>query len=128
MKKDLEEIDKMIKEALSEEEAAFYDELNELPVLSKLGEVYRGSLGWLAILMNFLIVVLFAGFVYSLYAFINSESIEDLIRWAAAGFLCMSAVGILKLYFWMQMDKNDIKRELKRIELQIAALSSKASK
>lgn len=128
MKKELEEIDKMIKEALSEEEAAFYDELNELPVLSKLGEVYRGSLGWLAILMNVLILVLFACFIYSIYAFLNSESIENLIRWAAAGFLCISSVGILKLYFWMQMDKNDIKRELKRIELQIAALSSKGSK
>ena len=78
--------------------------------------------------MNVLILVLFACFIYSIYAFLNSESIENLIRWAAAGFLCISSVGILKLYFWMQMDKNDIKRELKRIELQIAALSSKGSK
>ena len=32
---------------------------------------------------------------------------------------------MIKLYIWMQMDKNDVLRELKRIELQLAVLSSK---
>jgi hypothetical protein len=31
----------------------------------------------------------------------------------------MIFMGMMKLYLWMQMDKNDILRELKRIELQI---------
>jgi hypothetical protein len=35
----------------------------------------------------------------------------------------MIAMGMLKLFVWMQMDKNDILRELKRLELQIATLA-----
>jgi hypothetical protein len=30
---------------------------------------------------------------------------------------------MLKLYVWMQMDKNDILRELKRLELQVYAVA-----
>lgn len=125
MKKETEEIDNLIKQALTEEEARFYDELHEQNVLGKLQTVYRGKLGWLAVVVNLMTLVMFVGFVYSAVRFFGAEATSDLIKWASAGFLCIIAVGMLKLFIWMQMDKNDIKRELKRIELQIAALSSK---
>jgi hypothetical protein len=48
--------------------------------------------------------------------------------WSSAGFLCMIAMGMLKLYVWMQIDKNDILREMKRLELQLATLMSRADK
>jgi hypothetical protein len=32
---------------------------------------------------------------------------------------------MLKLFHWMQMDKNAILRELKRVELQVGVLSAK---
>ena len=125
MKKDLEQIDSLIREALSEEEATFYDELDEQGLIGKLEQVYKGKLGWLAVVMNLVTLVLVGCFVYSLIRFLGAETQKELIIWASAGFLCMMATALLKLYFWMQMDKNDLKRELKRIELQIAALSSK---
>jgi len=30
---------------------------------------------------------------------------------------------MLKLWFWMQMDKNTVIREVKRLELQVATLA-----
>ena len=128
MKKEMEEIDKMIKEALSEEEAQFYEELNEPAILEKLGEVYKGRLGWLAWIMNVILLLFFVLFIYSLVHFLNSKEALEMIRWASVGIFSILAVGILKIYFWMQLDKNDLKRELKRIELQIALLSSKIEK
>lgn len=125
MKKDMEQIDSLIREALTAEEATFYDELDEQGLIGKLEQVYKGKLGWLAVIMNIVTLILVGCFVYSLIQFLRAESQKDLIIWASAGFLSMIATGMLKLYFWMQMDKNDLKRELKRIELQIAALSAK---
>ena len=125
MRREMEDIDKMIREALSEEEAQFYEELNEPDVLKKLGEVYKGRLGWLAMLMNLVMLLLFFVFIYSLISLFGISDAPELIRWASLGILSLIGIGILKLYFWMQMDKNDLKRELKRIELQIAALSGK---
>jgi len=39
----------------------------------------------------------------------------------------MGVVGFLKLFGWMQMDKNAILRELKRLELQVSSLAGKMS-
>jgi uncharacterized protein YqhQ len=126
MKNETDHIDALIKKALTEEEAKFYDELNEQNLFGKLEEVYRGKMGWLAVIMNILILLLFGFFVFCVIRFFESEGSVALIKWAAGGFLSIIALGMLKLYFWLQMDKNDIKRELKRIELQIAALSIKS--
>ena len=125
MKNETDHIDALIKKALTEEEAKFYDELNEQNLFGKLEEVYRGKMGWLAVIMNILTLLLLGFFVFSVIRFFESEDSAALIKWAAGGFLSIIVVGMLKLYFWLQMDKNDIKRELKRIELQIAALSIK---
>lgn len=125
MKNETDQIDALIKKALTEEEAKFYDKLNEQNLFGKLEEVYRGKMGWLAVVMNVVTLFLFGIFVFSVIRFLDAEDPVDLIKWASGGFLSIIAVGMLKLYFWLQMDKNDIKRELKRIELQIAALSIK---
>ena len=127
MKKDLEQIDSRIREALTAEEATFYDELDEQGLIGKLEQVYKGKLGWLAVIMNVVTILLVGFFVYCLIRFLGAETPKELIVWGFAGFMSMMATGMLKLYFWMQMDKNDIKRELKRIELQIAALSGKSA-
>ncbi len=128
MKKEMEEIDKMIREALSDQEAQFYEELDEPSVFHKLGEVYKSQLGWLALVMNVIMLLLVILAVYSIISLWNAHEMLVMIRWAVIAILSVMAIGILKLYFWMQMDKNDLKRELKRIELQIAALLHKLEK
>ncbi|WP_299163201.1 DUF6768 family protein [uncultured Eudoraea sp.] len=123
MNKKTEKIDELIKETLSKEEAAFYDELEEQNLMGKIGEVYKGKLGWLAAIMNVVHLLMFMAFVYCIVRFFSTENTNELIKWASAGFLSMIAMGMLKLFVWMQMDKNDILRELKRLELQIATLA-----
>lgn len=125
MKKEKEKIDELIKETLSQEEAKFYDELDEQNLIGKMGEVYKSKVGWLAIVMNVVYLGIFVLFIYCVVRFFGTTETNDLITWASAGFLCMIFMGMLKLYFWMQMDKNDILRELKRLELQVATLSGK---
>ncbi len=123
-----EKIDDLIKEALSIEEAKFYDELGEQSLIEKLGEVHKGKTGWLASIMTVMHVLIFVVFVFCTVRFFNTEATNELIKWASAGFLCMIAMGMLKLYLWMQMDKNDILRALKRMELQVSALLAQVAK
>ena len=125
MKKDREKIDELIKETLNQEEAKFYDELEEQNLIGKLGEVFKGKMGWLAIVMNVFHLVIFGLLIYCIVQFFGTNETNELIKWASAGFLCMIAMGMLKVYIWMQMDKNDILREMKRLELQVATLFSK---
>ncbi len=128
MKTDMNDIDKMIKDALSDEEAKFYEDLNEPSLIKKLGDVYKGQLGWLAMVMNLVMVLFLVLGIYSIVNFWQAHETLEMIRWAVVGIISLLTIGILKLYFWMQMDKNDLKRELKRIELQIAALNNRLDK
>ena len=127
MKNKIEEIDEIIKEALTKEEAKFYNELEEQNLIQMLGGVFKGKLGWLVVIMNITIVVVFGLFIYCAIQFFNTEETNELIRWSVAGTFCMIALSMLKLFVWMQMDKNSIIREMKRLEFQVSILSSKLS-
>ena len=128
MKNNKEQIDDLIKETLSTEEAKFYDELEEQNIIGKMGEVYKGKLGWLAVVMNIVHLVAFGFLIYCIVQFFNTQETNELIKWSSAAFLCMIVMGMLKLFVWMQMDKNDILRNLKRLELQLATLMSRMDK
>ncbi len=125
MKEKRDQIDEMIKETLTREEAAFYDSLDEQGLIRKIGEIYKGKMGWLAMIMNVVHLLIFAVFVYCLIQFLGTDETNALIQWSAAGFFCLIAMCMLKVYVWMQMDKNDLLREMKRLELQLASLMSR---
>ena len=125
MKKESSRIDELIKDALTDEEARFYDELEEQHFLEKLGQVHKGRTGWLVTVMTIMHIVIFVVFVYCIFRFFDTNDPIELIKWASAGFLSMIFMVMMKLYIWMQMDKNDILRAVKRLELQIAFLSNK---
>jgi len=127
MRKEFEEIDLLIKEALTEEEAKFYDNLGEQNVFQMLGGVFGGKNKWIIILMNVVSFITMGLFVYCVIQFFNTDVTNELIKWSIAGILCVLMVSMLKIFIWMQMDKNSIVRELKRLELQVSTLSSKLS-
>lgn len=128
MKNEFEEIDALIKEALTEEEAKFYDNLDEQNIFEMLGGLFQGKNKWIILLLNLVMVVVFGILVYSVIQFFNTELTNELIKWSLAIVVCLLVVSMLKMFIWMQMDKNSIKREIKRIELQIYSLSSKLTK
>ncbi|NNK75086.1 MAG: hypothetical protein HKP42_03395, partial [Maribacter sp.] len=125
MKKENDKIDELIKETLNQEEAQFYDRLKEQNLIGKLGAVYKGKMGWLAMIMNVVNLVFFVLLIYCIVQFFKTGETDELIKWASGGFLCLIVMCMLKLYIWMQMDKNDILREMKRLELQVATLYGK---
>ncbi|WP_353778407.1 DUF6768 family protein [Winogradskyella sp. 3972H.M.0a.05] len=125
MKTNMEDIDKLIKETLTEEETKFYDELDEQNMFQMLEGLFQGKLKWLIIMINVVMVFMFAFFVYCAIQFFNTEDVKELIKWSVLGFFCLTSIGMLKLFAWMQMDKNAILREIKRIEIQVSSLSGK---
>ena len=128
MIKEIEKIDDIIKEALTQEEAKFYNELDEQGIWKKIGGLFRGKNAWFFIMMNILNLIMLGIAIYCIIQFFNTESTNELIKWSMIFFFCAMMMSMLKLYAWMQMDKNSIIRELKRLEFQVSILSSKLSK
>ncbi len=125
MKNEFEKIDELIKEALTEEESKFYDNLEEQNVFQMLGGLFQGKNKWIMLLMNIVMLIVFGFLIYSIIQFFNTEQTNEIIRWSLSVITCLLMISMLKMFLWMQMDKNSIKREIKRIELQISTLSSK---
>ena len=121
----MEEIDKLIKDTLSQEEAKFYDALDEQNIFEMLFGLFKGKNAWINILLNIMIVVFFACLIYCGIQFFNSDTTNELIKWGLGCVTFLMSISMLKLYAWMQMDKYAILREMKRLELQVMSLSGK---
>ncbi|WP_405206070.1 DUF6768 family protein [Aquimarina sp. LLG6339-5] len=120
-----EDIDRLIKETLTQEEAKFYDELDEQNMIEMIGGLYKTKNKWIIILMNFVNVIAFGLFVYCLVKFLNTDNTNELIKWGSGGFLAIMTASMLKLFSWLQIDKNALLREIKRLELQISSIANK---
>ncbi len=125
MKNNMDDIDKLIKETLTQEEAKFYDDLDEQNALQMVGGLFQGKNKWLLVMMNIMTLIFFGLFIYCLVQFFNVEATKDLLKWGLGSIVFMLGVSILKVFAWMQMDKNAIMRELKRLELQVSSLYHK---
>lgn len=125
MKTNMEDIDQLIKETLTQEEAKFYDELDEQNVLQMVLGVFAGKNKWLLILMNVMTLIFFGLAVYCIVQFFNTDVTNELIKWGIGGFMFLMGVSMMKMFVWMQMDKNALMRELKRLELQVSSLAGK---
>ncbi|TGV00295.1 DUF6768 family protein [Flavivirga rizhaonensis] len=121
------DIDKLIKDTLTQEEAKFYDELDEQNVFQMVGGLFQGKNKWIMYLMNLMNLIFFALFIYCAINFFNTDITNEMIKWGIGGFVFLLAVSMLKIFAWMQMDKNAIIRELKRLELQVSSLSGRIS-
>ena len=127
MKTNMEDIDQLIKETLTQEEAKFYDSLEEQNVLGMVGGLFKGKNKWILILMNIMTLIFFGLFVYCTVNFFDVTETNELIKWGIGGLVFLLGVSMLKVFAWMQMDKNAILREMKRLELQVSSLSGKIS-
>lgn len=127
MKTNKEDIDKLIKDTLTEEEAKFYDELEEQNVFEMVIGLFRGKNKWIMFLMNIMTLIFFAFFIYCTIQFFNTELTNEMITWGIGGLVFLLGVSMLKIFAWMQMDKNALIREIKRLELQISSLSGRMS-
>lgn len=120
-----EEIDELIKKALTKEEASFYNDLDEQSLLDQVLGVYKGKLKWIAILTTVIQFIVFGLAIYCLIQFLETEDLREMILWGTGMFVGLMMQSMLKLFHWMQMDKNSILRELKKVEFQIGVLASK---
>lgn len=119
-------IDDKIRQALAEEDAEVYAQFVEEPSLLAQGlELLHTRNRW----FNAMIVLVSAAFmgisIYSLWRFASAEETKALITWAMSFGFCMAVVSMLKLWAWMEIEKNSTVREIKRLELQVARLTQR---
>lgn len=127
MKEEQENIDDLIKQALSEEESEILERLDEQSIFEQVMSTYQGKMKWLGIYVTFLILVFTVLLIYCLVEFLRTEDIRQMLLWGAGMGASFLMVMMLKIWKFMQMNKNTLLREIKRLELHIAALHKNKS-
>ncbi|MBX9746285.1 MAG: hypothetical protein K2X34_05255 [Hyphomonadaceae bacterium] len=120
-------LDNAIRDALSKEDAEFLARFeDEGPINEALG-TFKGSWGLMNIFAALLTFASFGFFVYAMLQILNTDDVRLTVLWSASAIVSALFVAMLKMYFWMEMNKNVVLREVKRLELQVARLASRGA-
>ncbi|QDV38808.1 DUF6768 family protein [Tautonia plasticadhaerens] len=124
MTTDGKELDALIREALSREEAALFDRLGPPSLPDLLTETFRGRFRWINLFGGLLSFVFFGLAVSCAVMIFRTDDVPRLFRWGLGFSFSISAVLGLKLWFWMEMQRHATSREVKRVELAVAHLAA----
>ncbi len=121
----MEKIDEIIKQSLNEEEANFYNNLDEPSVFEKFNSLFKGKNRWLTYYLLFLNIIFTGLTIYAAIYFFNVETIPEMLKWGAGMFLGVIAICLIKVFYFLEMNKNIKLRDIKKLELQILQLAKK---
>jgi hypothetical protein len=119
----MSKIDDVILAALEEEDKALHDQLNsDLNLFETATSVFHGRSRRRSLLVSAVILVLVVLAVICGIRFQRTEITSELVFWAAGFGFSVLGASMLKLWLWLEIQKNAILREVKRVELQVARL------
>jgi hypothetical protein len=116
--------DQTIREASAPDGAPPPGPPGEPSLWGELTDMFRGRHGWLSWLVLVGTLAFFVFTVVSVVCFFRAESEREMIAWAGAFGLGLISISFGRLWFWLLMHRNAVSREIKRVELQVARLSS----
>ena len=119
------DLDQAIRESLSSEDTELFDRLGADQALHRqVLATFEGQLRWLNAAGWIAGLVLFGVASVSAWRFLQAQELADMLRWGAASALAFAGIALVKVWFWMELQKNAIMREVKRLELQVASLAA----
>jgi len=117
--------DQAIRQALSAEDAAFLAKLEEQSPFQEALGTFSGKWGLMNIFAALLTFAMFGVAAYCAWNAFSAMDLRETVLWTAGALVGMLSVAMLKIYFWMEMNKNITLRELKRLELQVTLMASR---
>lgn len=121
----MSDIDRKIFEALkAETDATMKGYERELGFFGLMAESFRGRFGWLVIGAVVMQAVLAAAFIYCAVRLYGTGDPAVKLDWLAPGVAAFIAFGLLRIWYFMEINRLSIAREIKRLELQLAAVAS----
>ena len=99
------------------------EDVGEASVHELLIEAFRGRNRWMNVLAFVFTLAGLAMAIVAAYQFFHVDDTRAMIAWAACFLMFIVWIAMLKIWFWMEIQKHSITREIKRLELQVANLS-----
>ena len=110
-----EEIKKIIEDT--------YDVAKEDTVWTMIRDFYNRKTLSVIIVFWILMILFMAALVYSGIKFFKTEEVQSQIMYSTIFISCLLGSSIIKIFAWQMAHRNNIKREIKRLELRFAELT-----
>ena len=120
----MSDIDEQIRNALTDEDQKAIDEIDDSAGLFELiGLTFTGKQAWLSYYMYFVGIVVAGAFVYFVIQYLGTSDIKSSLNWALLIIGCGFTYTILEIVGWQQIQKAELIREIKRLEMRIMLAS-----
>ena len=117
------DLDARIRSALAAEDAAILDAVGELTIPQQIADSFRGARRWVTIAV-FTETFAFTGLaIWCVGEFAGAGTTHSMGGWGLGALGSMAALLACKIWYWMDLNKTAVVREVKRLELQVAQLA-----
>jgi hypothetical protein len=118
-------LDERIRESLSADDRDLLAQIDADDSLYRdLIATFQGRMRWMNILSSIIGFILFGVALACAWQFTMETEPRGMLMWGAGAALAISGSTMIKVWFWMEIQKNAIVREIKRVELQVANLAA----
>lgn len=117
------DIDDLIVRALEEEEREALEGLGGQSMAELLTETFRGRHRRMAAGGAVANLVFFVMGVFAAVRFAQAEEVRVMLLWGGTAALCFGVVIAIKIWYWLEMSRLAVTREVKRLELQVVQLA-----
>jgi hypothetical protein len=123
-------IDDKIKQALSDEYNQLISENDKIDAnpFKQMSVGFKSKMGWMYIsvfIFGFLMTLVS---VYSIYSFYHETEMKSLIGWGVTIIVSILLTQITKMWYWSELGRNRVIREIKLLELQLAQVIKNQNK
>lgn len=117
----MDKLDRVIEQALAEEDRAILEGTQELGFFAQFTRTFLGPNAWVT-WMSTAAIFIYAGLaLWCGYEFFTAAEPLGAIKWGLGASVSIVIVGLFKLFMFGEMQANRIIRELRRLELMLAA-------
>lgn len=119
------DFDKKISETLNQEYAELLEQHEDLSLFENISETFKGKNRYLVMLTWGFMFFLVGVMALSAYKYFATTIVSHQILWASLFMMAFIGQGLIKVWYWMEMNRVAIARDLNRIELKLDLLANK---
>lgn len=121
----MSDLNKRILDAMrnSKDDLAATDE--EAGIFKLIGLSFKGPFRYTVMFVMLLVVVFVGLAIYCAWQMLATPDLGSKIEWLAGLLVSFIIVGLLRLWYFLELNRLSIVREVKRVELQVALLAER---
>ena len=124
----MNDIDEQIRNALDAEDRKAIDEIDDgAGLFEMISLTFKGKQAWMTYYMYFLGLAVLTALVYFVIQYLGTSDIKTSLNWALLIIGCMFVITMVKILGWQQIQKMELMREIKRLEMRIMLVADKGT-